>query len=74
MSRCLPYFVSIPQWRAIARAGKRKRELTLPSSLLASDALVSPNSDRENSPLTSPSAVASLADIARLLKRVHPYG
>jgi len=32
------------------------------------------NSDRENSPLTSPSAVASLADIARLLKRVLPYG
>ena len=54
--------------------GKRKRELTLPFSLLTSDALVSPNSNRENSPLTSPSAVASLADIARLLKRVLPYG
>jgi len=55
--------------------GKRKEELTLPSSLLVSDALVSlERIDRENSPLTSPSAVASLADIARLLKRVHPYG
>jgi len=42
MNRCLPYFVSISQWRAIAPIGKRKEELTLPSSLLTSDALVSP--------------------------------
>ena len=60
---------------ALAIKRQKKRGPFGPLFLLASDASVSLEVfDRESSPLTSPFAVASLTDIARLLRSVHPCG
>jgi len=60
---------------ALATKKQKKRGAFAPLLLLASDFSVSlEDFDRESSPLTSPIAVASLADIARLLRKAPPYG
>ena len=60
---------------ALAIKRQKKRGPFGPLFLLASDFSVSlEDFDRESSPLTSPIAVASLTDIARLLRKAPPYG
>ena len=60
---------------AFATKRQKKKGAYAPLFLQASDASVSLEMlDKENSPLTSPSAVTGLADTARLFRRVHPCG
>jgi hypothetical protein len=71
---------SIPCHRTLTKGAltikrQKKRGAFAPLFLLASDFSVSlEDFDRESSPLTSPIAVASLTDIARLLRKAPPYG
>jgi hypothetical protein len=60
---------------AFATKRQKKRGPFGPLLLQASDSAISlENLDRENSPLTSPSAVTGLTDTARLFSGVPPHG